>query len=87
MPRICSFYGIAIYMYWDEAHHGRPHFHARYAGEVAVFAFDGDVIAGLLPRRAQALVRDWAALRTEQLEANWERARRGEPLEAVDPPA
>jgi hypothetical protein len=31
MPQICSFYGISIWMYYDEAHHGgRPHFHARY---------------------------------------------------------
>jgi hypothetical protein len=85
MPRISSFYGIAIYMYWDERHHGRPHFHARYAGQAASIAFDGKVIAGSLPRRALVLVREWAALRGEQLAANWERARRAEPLELVDP--
>jgi Domain of unknown function (DUF4160) len=85
MPRISSFYGIAIYMYWDEAHHARPHFHARYAGHVASVSFDGEVIAGSLPARAMALVREWAALRTEELVANWERARRAESLEPVDP--
>jgi hypothetical protein len=85
MPRISSFYGIAIYMYWDEAHHARPHFHARYAGQVASIALDGELIAGSLPRTALALVREWAALRREELEANWERARRAESLDAVDP--
>ena len=28
MPRICSFYGIVIVMYFDD--HPPPHFHARY---------------------------------------------------------
>ena len=85
MPRISTFHGIAIYMYWNEAYHRRPHFHARYAGRVASLAFDGEMLAGSLPRPVLALVREWAALRRDELEANWERARRGVPLEAVDP--
>ncbi len=28
MPLICEFFGIKIYMYWDE--HVPPHFHAEY---------------------------------------------------------
>jgi hypothetical protein len=85
MPRISSFYGIAIYMYWDEGHHTRPHFHARYAGHAASVTFDGEVIAGSLPGRALALVREWVALHKDQLAANWERARRAESLELIDP--
>jgi hypothetical protein len=85
VPRISYFHGIAIYMYWDETHHRRPHFHAHYAGYYASVAFDGDVIVGSLPRRALALVRRWAAQRSEDLAANWERARRRVPLEPVDP--
>ena len=30
MPRLSEFYGIAIYMYWQD--HAPPHFHAFYAG-------------------------------------------------------
>lgn len=33
MPRVSSFYGIAIFMYWNEGGHARPHFHARYGEE------------------------------------------------------
>ncbi|MHC4473302.1 MAG: DUF4160 domain-containing protein, partial [Planctomycetota bacterium] len=29
MPRISEFFGIAVYMYFDD--HSPPHFHARYA--------------------------------------------------------
>ncbi len=34
VPRISSFYGIAISMYWNEGVHARPHFHARYSGQL-----------------------------------------------------
>jgi len=85
MPRISSFYGISIWMYWNEGHHSRPHFHARYAGEAASVDFDGELIAGSLPRRALVLVRDWARLHHTELSANWERARRDEALETIDP--
>jgi len=65
-------------------HHARPHVHARYSGEAASVDFDGELIAGSLPRRALALVADWARLHQDELEANWERARRDEPLEPID---
>ena len=85
VPRISFFYGIAVYMYWDEGVHARPHFHARYSGQAASVAFDGQIIAGSLPRRAATLVAEWARLHGSELEANWERARREESLEAIDP--
>jgi len=56
--RISAFYGITIWMYWNEGAHARPHFHARYAGSVASIDFDGNAIAGSLPRRALALVNE-----------------------------
>lgn len=85
MPRICSFYGITIWMYWNEGAHVRPHFHARYGGHVASIDFTGLLIAGSLPPRALALVAEWANLHREELLVNWEHARLEEPLEAVDP--
>jgi hypothetical protein len=59
MPRISSFYGITIWMYWNEGIHARPHFHARYAGQTASVDFDGTVIVGALPPRALTLVTEW----------------------------
>jgi Domain of unknown function (DUF4160) len=84
-PRISSFYGITIAMYFDEAHHGVAHFHAAYAEHRASVALDGRVIAGGLPRRAQELVSEWAALHRAELETNWDLARRGEPLASIAP--
>lgn len=85
MPRISSFHGIHIYMYWNEGKHSRPHFHARVSGKAASVDLDGRIIAGWLPPRATALVVEWAELHREGLGANWERARRDQPLEPVDP--
>jgi hypothetical protein len=85
VPRISAFYGITIWMYWNEGIHARPHFHARYAGQAASVALDGELLAGSLPRRALALVAEWAALHREELLANWERARREEQLEPIEP--
>ena len=87
MPRICSFYGITIWMYHDEIHHlGRPHFHARYGGDEASLTIETvEVLAGELPPRALRLVRDWASNHQEELRENWDRARRHEPLRRIEP--
>jgi hypothetical protein len=55
MPRISSFYGITIAMFYGD--HNPPHFHAYYADSSAHFALDGTILDGSLPRRAQRLVR------------------------------
>ena len=87
MPRICSFYGITIWMYHDESHHlGRPHFHARYGDdEASVDIATVAVIVGELPPSAWRLVSEWAHAHQEELLANWERARQNLPLEPIAP--
>jgi hypothetical protein len=86
MPRISSFFGITIAMFWNERDHPVPHFHAEYAGDTASISIaDGAVIAGSLPRRQLGLVSRWADLHREELLANWERARHDEPLERIEP--
>lgn len=84
MPRISSFYGIVITMYFDD--HAPPHFHARrgeYEAQVSIHG--AAVLQGHLPRRARQLVRRWAALREHELAANWDRARMGYTLVSIDP--
>ena len=85
MPRISTFYGIVITMYWREAHHPVPHFHAEYSGEQASIAVDGTVLGGSLPPRALRLVREWARLHEGELLANWTQAQHLEPLRPIDP--
>jgi hypothetical protein len=85
MPRISIFYGITISMYWNEGAHARPHFHARYSSQAASVDFASVIIAGSLPPRALTLVGEWARIHADELTANWERARRDEPMDPIDP--
>jgi hypothetical protein len=68
---ISRFYGIAIRMYFSD--HAPPHFHAVYSGDEAVVVIEtGEVIRGQLPERALRLVREWASIHRDELNANWE---------------
>lgn len=74
MPSICSFYGIVIYMYYND--HNPPHFHAEYTEFEAVYMIETlEVLRGKLPRRAHALVVEWATLNRKGLADNWQKAR------------
>jgi hypothetical protein len=84
MPRISSFFGIAIEMYYDD--HGHPHFHARHAeGQAKVRIDELDVIDNDLPRRQLRFVLAWAELHQQELEENWRRARAHETLQEIEP--
>lgn len=84
MPRISEFFGIIIAMYYND--HAPPHFHAKYAEHEAELTIDTlESIAGSLPRRALALVLEWAVLHREELRTNWDAARRGEMLSPIAP--
>lgn len=70
MPRISSFFGIVITMYFDD--HPLPHFHARYSGQSVSIGIDPlTLLAGGLPPRALGQVFEWAALHQQELLADW----------------
>ena len=83
MPIISRFYGILIAMYFND--HNPPHFHAKYAGDEALFDFNGDIIEGKLPKRAIKFVQEQISYHKEELQDNWEKARLGEPLNNIEP--
>lgn len=84
MPRISTFYGIVIAIYYDD--HAPPYFHAIYSGEEAVISINNlELLAGGLSRRARALVLEWASVHQKELRAVWERAASHEPLGTIDP--
>jgi hypothetical protein len=85
MPRISYFYGIGIWMHWNEGYHSTPHFHARYGEYRASLDFTGEIIVGVLPRRILRLVQDWAELHGDDLDADWRRVVNKEPLEPIAP--
>jgi hypothetical protein len=84
MPTISVFYGIVIQMFWRD--HGPPHFHALYGGDEALFDLrDLHVMRGSLPRRAMALVLEWAAEHREELMEDWNLCSQLKTPKAIEP--
>jgi Domain of unknown function (DUF4160) len=84
MPRLSYFYGIAIYVYWDD--HNPPHYHAIYGEHEAwIVIADASVLHGSLPRRALRLVRTWHRLRQAELESAWEQAKANKAPDTIEP--
>ena len=70
MPKICSFLGISIYMYYDE--HNPPHFHAEYSGQDSIFIINPlEYSKGNLSPRIVGLVMEWATIHKNELLDNW----------------
>lgn len=84
MPTICVFFGIVIRMYYDD--HKPPHFHAHYGEDAASILIETlEVTEGQLPRRALAMVLEWAAEHREELREDWLLAERHEALKNIAP--
>ncbi|MBR1417714.1 MAG: DUF4160 domain-containing protein [Synergistaceae bacterium] len=83
MPSISMFFGIIIYMYFDD--HKPPHFHAKYQDYEAVFDFDGELLEGAMPGKQLKLISAWAVLHSQELAANWTLAKDRQPLYRIDP--
>ena len=84
MPTISTFFGIIITMYFKE--HNPPHFHAAYGDAEGVYTINPiGLQKGKLPRRADALVREWAVEHQAELLENWNRMRRSETPGSIDP--
>ncbi len=80
MPRIASFDGLVVKIYFND--HPPPHIHV-YAGrlrhpgvQAARLSIDtGEIIAGKLPLGKGAVARRWTLEHREALLADWQRAR------------
>jgi len=80
VPELSRFYGIIIRMFVETGGpHHRPHFHAYYGDDVAIYALSPiELIAGELPRRQQRFVEAWAELHEDELSADWQRLQSGQ---------
>jgi hypothetical protein len=84
MPTISTFYGIIIRMFFND--HAPPHFHVEYAEFKAEIAIETlAVLNGRLPRRALALVLEWAALHRDELLDDWTLCRQHEQPKKIQP--
>jgi hypothetical protein len=84
MPTISAFFGIVIQMFWRE--HGPPHFHAIYGEhEVVIDIRELRVTRGSIPRRALAMVLEWAADNRKALMEDWDLCSELKPPKAIPP--
>ncbi len=84
MPVISSFYGILIYMFWNE--HNPPHFHVKYAEFKALINIkDFSLMEGSLPPKALALVVEWASIHQKELLENWEKGKKDQSFNKIEP--
>jgi hypothetical protein len=82
MPLISQFFGIMIYMYWDE--HNPPHFHAKYNEfEAEISLLPIKIIKGDMPKRIRSLIFEWTAEHHEELLENWELSKANKELNRI----
>jgi hypothetical protein len=71
-------------MYFDE--HGVPHFHAYYGEFTLVVEIQTlQILEGHFPRRALAMVLEWASQHREELLENWQLAEAHKTLKKIMP--
>lgn len=84
MPLISRFFGISIYMYYDD--HAPPHFHDKYGNEeILVDIQTLRVLTGKVSPRVLGLVIEWASLHQEELMDNWDKGEKYENMPKIDP--
>ena len=84
MPTISTFYGILIQMFWGD--HAPPHFHALYVEhEVSINIRTLEVVRGSMPRRALALVLEWAFQHREELLEDWTLCEKNQSPKKISP--
>lgn len=84
MPEISRFFGIIVLMFYND--HPPPHFHVRYGEQKAILGIESlAILAGKLSPKALGLVVEWASLHQKELMVDWERARKQEPLQPINP--
>lgn len=83
MPQISSFYGILIWMNFND--HTPPHFHAWYGEYKIIVGIENGLVKGEMPGRALRMILEWLDLHREELMENWHRAQAGKPLQNINP--
>ena len=84
MPLISKFFGIKIYMYYDE--HMPPHFHAEHnEHKILIDINENCVMKGLFPFNKLKLVLAWSIIHKQELLDNWEKAIKKLEIQKIDP--
>mgnify|MGYP001601864662 CR=1 FL=1 len=83
MPEICRFFGIVVFMNYND--HEPPHFHARYQDQEVTVEIKTGIVQGKMSKRALRMVLDWCEIYQAELLGNWEQARKRKRLPGIPP--
>jgi hypothetical protein len=83
MPELSRFFGIVIYMYFQD--HAPAHFHAAYGEFEITVDIESGAVNGRFPAKALGLVIEWYSLHKAELAQNWTRTRSRQPLLRIEP--
>jgi hypothetical protein len=83
MPEICRFYGIVIFMNYNDHH--PSHFHARYQDQEITIEIQTGIVQGKMSKRALRMLFEWSEIHHGELMRNWELARERKPLVKIAP--
>ena len=84
MPTISRFYGIVVFMNYND--HDPPHFHVRYQDQEVILEIETGIVRGTtMSKRALRMLFEWSDKHRENLVRNWELARERKPLEPIPP--
>ncbi len=70
MPEISRFYGIIVYMFFND--HNSPHFKVKYGEfEANILIENGEIWNGSLPVNKHKLIQAWTEIHQEELINMW----------------
>lgn len=83
MPVISRFYGIVVFMNYND--HDPPHFHAKYQDHEITMQIETGIVLGRMSKRALRMLFEWSEMYQRELMENWELARERKPLILISP--
>ena len=82
MPKVGSVRGINVIIFYED--HPPPHVHVRHGDHKAKLALESlEVLDGSLPPSQLKILRKWVINNIQDLEDNWERARKHQKLVTI----
>jgi len=69
MPELSRFFGIAIFINFNE--HNPPHFHAKYGDFKIIVQIKTGIVEGKFPNKELKKVLEWYEIHKDELLQNW----------------
>jgi len=83
MPELSRFYGIIIFMHYED--HDPPRFHAKYEEQEVIIELVTGNVKGYMAKRALRMIFEWSDQHLEELWENWRLAKERRPLQKISP--